>query len=180
QELGREPSVDGRGCIPVRERKLTLMLNILDDLPHGKVTAADWKVEGLGKGTFKEAGDREWSVDLSSLPWKRGEFRIAAKMATEAGGARGYPAKGLTLAYQPPAPAVMPRGEKHLTVDEALFTLMASVKPGVEGQALKVSLLHQHDNKDILNEELKAEELPAVRKQLVLKPGHNLIKLVVV
>jgi WD40 repeat protein len=177
EESGRGPKLDNRGRLQVRERSLTLLLGVLGELPAARITGVDWEVEGLDKGTFKQIGKGEWSVDLSGLPWKRGDYRVTARMRTLDRIARVYQPKGLTLVYRPKAPVIAYQGEKVLTVDEEAFTLRADVRPGEKDQPLKVTLLHQHDNKTVVDRELKPGEVPAVNIPVQLKPGDNVIRL---
>jgi hypothetical protein len=176
-EIGPEPKLDGRGRLPVRQRKLTLKLIVLDELPEEKIAGADWQVEGLDKGAFVQVGDKEWSADLSKLPWKRGEYRVTGKLRIESMPACEHLAKSFTVLYQPPAPVITYKGAKVLTVDDELFILRAEVRPGDQNQLLKASLLHEHENKEVSNLELKPAELPALSRRIRLKPGYNLIKL---
>jgi WD40 repeat protein len=180
QELGREPPVDGRGRVRVRQRQATLRLAVFDELPPGKITSVEWDAEGLGKGPFTKTGHREWSADLSKLAWKRGEYRFTAKMRVEAGTGHVFQPKALALAYLPLPPVITLEGERFRIVDKEAFTFQAKIQPGATGEALKVVLLHQHENKDVAHQEVEADTLPLVKKELKLKPGYNLIKLIAV
>lgn len=180
EEPGREVLVDSRGRVQVRQRQATLKLAVFDELPPGKITAVDWQIDGLGKDAFVKISQREWSADLSKLPWERGEYRVTATMRVERGTGQVYQPKALTVVYQPLPPAITLEGDKFQKADEEGFTFRAKVQPGVKGETLKLVFLHQHDNKDVVNHELSTDTLPLVSKELKLKPGYNLIKLIAV
>src|SRR5206468_3562211 len=66
----------------------------------GKVTADSAEASGLAS---REG--REWQTDLSSVDWRRGEYRIRVALHARPDGPE-LAAEAATLRFQPPAPAL--------------------------------------------------------------------------
>lgn len=183
-EVGPDPRKrDGKGQVLVQSKPVILKLRI-DDFPLHKIDSATWRLVGQGpRHPFDEPMGAEWSADLGTLPWARGEvYQIRVSIKTLEMPPREH-THDIWLRYQPPPPAIVRGGqaatgkmERIVVRDKAEFEFKASVRPA-KGEDVRVDLSQSNPK---LRRPLRWNEASEIDRRLTLQPGENLIQLTAV
>jgi WD40 repeat protein len=175
-ELGPDPKKrDGRGRFPVRNKQVTLKLGIAD-FPFDEGDIVEWQWEDGAWQAFPKRVGSEWSADLGKMPWKRGTNRVRAILRSDGDGPQRF-TEELLLSFQPPPPLLKYAGAKRQIVQEPRFDFKAEVVPSADSPEVTVTLSHKHEGKELLSGDQRTGGLE-IDKQLILKPGLNLIGVV--
>jgi WD40 repeat protein len=182
QEAGPSPPLDEKGRVVVRQLPRTLVLTLQELHPAVRLGSVRWLLDGADRGSLKKDEDSDWTADLTSVAWKRGEYILRVELETEAPERRTY-VKQLAVRYQPPRPSVRAREAPPPFVSEAKYTLKAEVKPG-DGQEVQVRLLHRYRDPTTKKDEEKAiaafavKETRPIAETVQLQPGKNVLRLI--
>jgi WD40 repeat protein len=172
---GKEVAPDEDGQVPVRSPRVTLWVTAGDFRPR-EGDALEWRLGGGKPQPLEERAPDLWAADLELPAGKAALHTVeAAVRLREHKDRRASPVK-VTVRYQPPAPVLEYSGPRHLTVKEKTFDFKARVRPGLDGVAADVTLVHEHKGKQVQKAAREVKGKPEeIREKLTLRPGENLI-----
>lgn len=174
EENGQEVKPDAQGTPVLRQPKAKVTLTV-DGFPVDRIASLTWQLDGAAAQEFAGAGLTR-SADLENL--KRGNHRVRVVLRTQEANPKDY-TRELTFRYQAPAPTILSTLPARKQVKEAELTYEAEVKPGIEGDALLVTLSHRHEGKEQLTPEQQKQGLK-IKQKLTLLPGDNEIRVIAV
>jgi len=181
EEDGQFAERDEQGEIFVRHASVTLKLAVMGR-PLDTLRSVSWKLDGVAeeKLDLAKAVAGEFSVPITL---KRGLHKLRVTVVTPDGGQHEY-SEELVLRYQPPPPRVNRVGPTRVVVNDSNFLFDASVLADSVGEDFKVQIRHAHGDKTLFDDSKihsAGQNQPvAIKKQLRLQPGNNLVELVAV
>jgi WD40 repeat protein len=166
----------------LRQPRAKLVMH-LEGLEAREVTNVLWRIGAAG-GTMRPSreNDNEWEAELDgpTARWKRGENKVEVILRTPATARKDH-VQALAVSYRPSAPVIKLAGKDRQTVpaDAAKFTFEADVSPAVDGEAVRVRVIHVHGDKETrVGEEQIVERAGRITRPVTLGPGVNSIKIV--
>lgn len=162
--------VGGKALLQQGRARLNLTIPDFDDPLH----SVEWRLDNGELQPFTQALSGTWSADLAQVKWERGIHKLSVAVRLREDQPRPY-TQELTLQYQPPPPVMEIKTPLGRVVKAPEFPIQVLARPGLEGQKVKVRLLHQH-GKDLVRREWEIDREREINEKLQLRPGHNQIE----
>jgi WD40 repeat protein len=174
--------IDGMERQQVRRPRTAIRLRV-DGIPMDHVHEVLWSVDDGPWRPFTEATLEDRSADYAEpIDWKRGPHKVRAVLRTRETVPQEFFAAESAVSYVPPPPVVQPLGPatkaaaaKSLVTDRGIFSLEATVEPGLPDDKLTVQVYHQN----ILVDSPVPKD-GAVRRDIKLLAGANHIEVIAV
>lgn len=170
KEGGLPVPTDAQGRYLVTRRQATVSLGLLNQFPDSLIASAEWKSED-NRGNLQFQGQSEWSADLSSFPWKRGEHAFTVTLKTREAQPREFSSRA-TVAFQPLPPELIVEAAPSLVSREQQQRLKFLVVP--RGHLARVKVSQGHEKEETVLFETKDVDATLEKELAVtLKPGEN-------
>jgi WD40 repeat protein len=184
EETGRPRISEGQGPLVVNRPDVTVNLQVLNR-PLDSLSKLTWKLDDTTEKELRldrpaSAGPFTLHVELP-----RGEHRVTVTAWT-----RDIPPQPrqqrLAIRFRPPAPQLNPAGvlARQFTHNPT-FPLKVQVSHEIAGEAVRVTLHHLHDGKELASGDGEVHRIDPKRPlslaySVPLKPGSNLLEVVAV
>lgn len=163
------------GPFVARTRAPTALVRLVGDFPERSIDSVTWQI-GEAKGVFQRVSAGLYEADLEGAGLGRTAAMLHAEVLTREQPPRAFFREALLRVVPPPARIdVAPAMPETAKVEKLAFAVSIQSDVFSKAETVAVKLVHTHEGKEAAAQEWEAADATASERQLVLRPGSNLI-----